>query len=411
MYTLFRVLVASASALLFALSYTFWSQAVIAEVYSLNALLLAGAILLATLYRARPDRRLLWMLGLTLGLSLANHLSALLFLPGVVYLVLRRRPPKPSDYVGLVGFFLLGLGAYLYLPLSSARHPPIDWGACRTWSGFWWTVSARIYRDYAFAVPLVHLPGRMAACLQMLTQQFTWVGFSLGLVGVWKLWESDREYLTFSATSFGAVVLYSLTYNTSDSYVYLIPSYLLFTLWIACGVSYVTDTALDSLTITKRDGLSSPSRLQGLVGLLIMLLPVLLLCSNFARVSLRGDRAAYEYAAGVLAATPSDAIIIADTDAHIFALWYVRYVETPEPAPVIVAKGLFHYQWYKDTLRWHTPEIFLPASQGDPYAQLFAFLDGNLPDRPIYLTDYDERLLSRYVHSRQDSLYKLGVKG
>ncbi|MDH4207606.1 MAG: hypothetical protein OEV76_01890, partial [Anaerolineae bacterium] len=361
--------------------------------------------------RATADRKLLWLLGLMLGLSLANHLSAVLVLPGVVYLVVRRRSARPFDYLGLVGFLLLGLSAYLYLPLASAHHPPIDWGACRTWSGFWWTVSARIYRDYAFAVPLVHLPGRMAAWLRMLTQQFTWLGFALGLVGLWHLWESDREYLTFSAVSFGAFVLYSLSYNTSDSYVYLIPSYLLFTLWIAGGAGYVKDTVLGSLPITKRDGLTSPSRLQGLLGLSMMLLPVLLLWSNFAQVSLRGDRTAYEYAAGVLADAPSDAIIIADTDAHIFALWYVRYVETPEPAPVIVAKGLFHYQWYKDTLQWRTPEIFLPASQGDSYDQLFAFLDGNLNDRTVYLTDYDERLLARYAHSQQGSLYKLGVKG
>ncbi len=108
---------------------------------------------------------------------------------------------------------------------------------------------------------------------------------------------------------------------------------------------------------------------------------------------------------------PSNAIIIADTDAHVFSLWHVRYVETTQPAPVIVAKDLFHYQWYQDTLQWHEPEIFLPTSQGDTHADLFAFLDANLPRRPIYLTDYDERILARYAHDRQGSRYKLGVKG
>lgn len=411
MDTLNKVLIASASSLLFGFSHTFWSQAIIAEVYSLNALLVAAAVLLAALYRSTPNRKLLWMLGLTLGLGLANHLSILPLFPAILYLAVRRHSPGPSAYLGMGGLFVVGLSTYLYLPLSSAQHPPIDWGACRTWSGFWWTVSARIYHDYAFALPLPYLPVRLATWLRMLTQQFTWVGFALGLVGLWRLWASDRQCLVFSITSFTAVTIYSLTYNTSDSHIYLIPSYLLFTLWIAEGTGHVIHAAPRPRAIEKRDGLLAPSRLQRILSVALILLPALLVRSNLPQVSLREDRKAHEYAASVLAAAPSNAIIIADTDAHIFSLWYVRYVETTQPAPVIVAKGLFHYQWYQDTLRWHEPKIFLPASQGDTYADLFAFLDGNLPRRPIYLTDYDERILARYAHVRQGSLYKLGVKG
>jgi hypothetical protein len=404
-------LIASVPALMLALSRTFWSQAVFAEVYSLNALLIAAAILLAVLYRRSPDRRLLWMLGLTLGLGLANHLSALFFVPTTIYLAVHRRSPGASGYLAIAGFFLLGLSAYLYLPLASARYPPVDWGACRTWSGFWWTVSARIYREYAFALPLSYLPSRGASWLGMLTQQFTWPGFALGLMGAWHLWEEDGECLAISLASFGAVVAYALFYNTTDSYVYLIPSFLVFALWLAIGAVYVRGLIGSLAAKRKRDGIFMPPRLQELLALSLFLLPVFLFYSNLPEVSLRGDEEAYAYATSVLANAPPDAIIIADTDAHVFALWYVRYVETTEPAPLIVARGLLPYQWYQDSLGWQRPGVSLPGSQGDPYAQLFAFVDENVRRCPVYLTDYDQRIMSRYEYSRHDGLYRLGVKG
>jgi hypothetical protein len=76
-----------------------------------------------------------------------------------------------------------------------------------------------------------------------------------------------------------------------------------------------------------------------------------------------------------------------------------------------VAKGLFHYGWYRDTLTWHHPQIVVPSGEGEPYALLFAFIDENLPHRPVYLTDPDETIMGRYDHSPVGDLYKLGMKG
>jgi hypothetical protein len=405
-----KLIIAAASALALGLSHTFWSQAVIAEVYALNAFLVMAMLLLATLFRSTGDRRLLWLLGLVLGLSLSNHLSAILFVPGTLLLLLRRLRSQPAPFLGMAGFTVLGLSLYAYLPLRSMQHPPINWGAPHTWSGFWWTVSARIYGDYAFGLPVVHLPARVASWLDLLGHQFTWLGLALGLAGTWDLWENDRDYLAFSFVSFGAIVVYSLVYNTSDSYVYLIPSYLIFTLWIARGASYLLREFLP-WTTTRRDDPSINSRLQRLASLAMLVLPAILLGTNLRAVDLSEDRKAHDYALQVFADTPSDALIIADTDAHIFSLWYVRYVEASEPEAVVVAKGLFHYGWYRDTLSWHHPQIAVPSGDDDPYALLFALIDANLPQRPIYLTDPDDLIMDRYSHSQVEALYKLGVKG
>jgi hypothetical protein len=405
------LIIAAATVLLLGFSRTFWSQAIIAEVYALNAFLLAVTILLVTLYRRRRDRRWLWMLGLVMGLALTNHLSALMFLPGTLFLVLRQGRPRPATWLVTAVSFLIGLSTYAYLPLASAQNPPVNWGAPHTWSGFWWTVSGRIYREYFFGLPVAYLPARIASWLKELSQQFTWLGFSLGLVGIWDLWEKDRDWLWFSLVSFGAVVVYSLAYNTTDSYLYLIPTYLLFTVWMARGASYLVREILQPWIGERRDRALSRSRLVGLISSVVLLLPILPLAANLAALDLSEDREAYDYALQVLSSTPSDAVIIADTDAHIFSLWYLRYVEATDPGEVVVAKGLFHYQWYRDTLSWHHPQIILPKTQAEPQAQLLAFIDDNLPHRPIFLTDPDDEILARYAHTQLGALYKLGVKG
>lgn len=406
-----EVVIAVASALLLAFCHTFWSQAIIAEVYSLNAFLVAAMIYLVTLFRSTGDRRLLWVLSLTLGLSLGNHLSVLLLLPGMLFLILRRARLKPATALGVAGFFALGLSVYVYLPFRALQNPPINWGDPDTWSRFWWTVSGSIYRDYAFAVPLPYLPGRIVSWINMLGQQFTWLGLGLGLVGIWELWENDRDYFVFSSVSFVAIVIYAVTYNTTDSYVYLIPSYLLFALWIARGASYLLSEALFPWITTKWSLASSRPHLVSYVSLSLLLLPIILVGTNHVALDLSKDRTAYDYAAQVFADTPSEALIIADTDAHIFSLWYFRYVIANEPEAAVVAKGLYQYDWYRNNLSQHHPQIAIPSNNGDPYTQLFALIDGNIPHRPVYLTDSDHEILSRYTHSQVGTLYKLGTKG
>jgi hypothetical protein len=406
-----KVIIAAASALLLGMSRTLWSQAIIAEVYSLHALITALIVLFTTLYRRTKHQRWLWLLGLVLGLGLSNHLSTFLLVPGTLYLALNVEPPRPRAYLGMGAFLLLGLSTYLYLPLRAAQYPPLNWGAPHTWSGFWWTVSARIYGDYALGVPLIHLPVRTASWLSMLSQQFGWVGFTLGLVGLWDLWEKDREWLAFSLISFAAVVTYSITYNTTDSYVYLIPSYLLFAFWLARGASYLILEILQPWTKKGRDAASCRSRPTWPITLALLVLPILALGANYSALDLSNDTEASGYAAQVFAQTTPDALIIADTDGHIFSLWYQRYVQAAEPAPVVVAKSLLQYRWYKDTLRWNHPEVIIPDSEGAPHDQLIAFIDANLPHRPIYLTDPDDQILDHYAFSRVGTLYRLGVKG
>jgi hypothetical protein len=133
------------AALAFAFSPIFWSQAVIAEVYTLNAFFVGLMIyLLSHCAKARTFSSgpcLFYLLAFFYGLSLGNHLSMLFLLPAGLLLALRgefRRFLKPKTLATASALFLLGLSVYLYLPLRAAQHPPINWGDPHTGSGFTW---------------------------------------------------------------------------------------------------------------------------------------------------------------------------------------------------------------------------------------------------------------------------------
>src|SRR5262249_15599673 len=82
----------AAAALLFAASYTFWSQAIIAEVYALHMLFVALTLLLLLRWQRQPtDRRLLAFFA-AYALGFGNHLSMILLAPAYTIFLLASAP-------------------------------------------------------------------------------------------------------------------------------------------------------------------------------------------------------------------------------------------------------------------------------------------------------------------------------
>jgi hypothetical protein len=140
--------VALAGAWLLAGAYGFWFQAVRAEVYALQAMLVCIAFeRVAAWAQDRDDVRPLYGACLALGLGLANHhFIAVLAMPVLAwpaYDAWRRHGVRTLGVA--TAFGALGLGCYVYLPLRALRAPPMDLGDPRTWQNFWWVISAQVY--------------------------------------------------------------------------------------------------------------------------------------------------------------------------------------------------------------------------------------------------------------------------
>ena len=117
----------------FAYSETFWSQAVITEVYTLNACFIAGLFLILAYWdRHRETKdKYLYLFSFVYGLSLCNHHSMALLGPVYLFYILTKDPKLFVRFknIGIMlGLFLIGLLPYIYLPIRSLCDPPVDWG-------------------------------------------------------------------------------------------------------------------------------------------------------------------------------------------------------------------------------------------------------------------------------------------
>ena len=409
--TAVHALVAALSAALWlAASRVFWSQAIITEVYALNALFFAATVGLALAALAQgfnasasaERRRLLGVLAplaLVYGLSLGNHLTMALCAPMLLYLsiaLVRRRVLRAADWLLPCGLFLLGLCVYTYLPLRAGKEPLSNWGNPRTLQGFLWVVDGGIYRQFVLSLPLAHWPQRFLSWVHLLWQQFGPLGTALGLLGVGREWKQSPRRLAILLVTTGLYSAYAMLYNTTDSYVYLLPVYVIFPLWLAQGARFLIGVVASA----RRTRTVWPTTLTCIV---LLALPLQTLAVNLPSMNLRRDRAAYDYGTQALAQVPDRCIIFSGSDPHTFTLWYFARVVTVRSQVAVVDRDLLDYDWYVANLRQAYPWLQFPTSESATPLTVERLVEANRQSVNIYWADADADTI-RLQHLQLDGL-------
>lgn len=321
----------------FAFAPLLWSQATIPEVYTVN-LFFVAVILWACVTN---DSRRMHAAALAFGFGMAHHPSILLLAPGA-WIALK---PTWRDARAL-GWVIAPLVFYAYLPLAALGNPPVKWGDPLTPERFFWLVSAALYRPYWFALDTADMLHRVAFSARALLDQFTFVGLALVLWGAIQ-WGMTRARVFFALLlMFVPMVAYAIVYASRDSFLYLLPAFAIALLWFLYGVSGIVEL------------FGNDRVLRGAAVASLALFPIFNAATNYAAMNISRDRAAYEYARMNLAALPFDAVLFADGDEALFALWYYRHAVAYQNArSVIVSQGLLHYDWYYDGLRRTMSEV------------------------------------------------------
>jgi hypothetical protein len=264
---------AALMAAVFALSATWWSQATIAEVYTLHGLAVA-----LILYLTLSDRgtRTPW-LALVFGLALAHHRTTLLLAPGVLVYLLWTDPGvlrRPRDLVKLGLAFLLPLALYLYLPLRGQSITSLDGAVIDGWDSFWRHVLASDYGSFLSANPLaVQRPATYP--LRLLFSQMGLAALLLGLLG-WLRWPQQPRRWTMLALVLGANLLFAIGYKTADVDVLYLPITMVWLLAASAGLSWLLERLaawLESLDL--RSGPVWQAVLTGLLAVVVLLQPLL----------------------------------------------------------------------------------------------------------------------------------------
>lgn len=380
---------ALAAGLMLAFTPLLWGQSTVAEVYALQGAL--SAALIWTLARWQRLGRWTWaaLAGLIWGLALGNHLTSVWLLPLALTWLARptRRAgssfPFARRFAALIAFALgagTGLLVYLYLPLAARGQPPVNWGDPRTPAGFWWLVSGQLYRPYVLAVDGPNALARLAAWAGLLWRDFLPWGVALAGLG---LAAQRTMTMAWSGLPTGGAVLsvllglgWAVGYNTSDSYLTLLPSWVLLALWAGLGLGAVGEW----LALRLRSG-------RWLAPLLCLALSLVPLIRYWPSQDLHREREAEDFLAYVLQATAPQTLLITIGDRATFSLWYGRYGLGQRPDLTPVSRDLWRLKSYRATVATSHPWL----ADGQPPASLASLIERVVERRPVYLVQVGEQ--------------------
>jgi hypothetical protein len=318
-----RVVAGAGAALAFGLGVTLWSQAVITEVYTLNALLVALTLFTLLLWREYRKDRYLLLCAFLVGLSMTDHLTSGLLLPASLLFVALVDWRKLAD-VKLVlegaGLFVVGLTPYLYLPIRSAMDPPFGSKNPTSLGGFWYVVSGGNLRGGFFAFGPAELPDRLAFYLGYLLDNLNWGLVAAGMVGLVALILWDRAAAALLGFLFLGWLLHAIENDIPDIQLYFIPTYLVLSLWTTVGLGFALER-VESL-ISRLRGISRLAVL-GAFSVALVLLPLVGVAKTYARNDMSRDFYARKIIDEVVKNAAPNATILQ----HRSELWYMVLVE------------------------------------------------------------------------------------
>ena len=245
-----RRMVGIYSCVLVVVNITYWSQALIAEVYALHGVLML-ALLLATqaLVRRTTTARLLIFAALA-GLALTHHALTLLWLPALMLYwfmadkTWRHLPLASWVLAVIVG--LLPLLLYAYIPLRAGveatpwYHQRLGDGLLSLYQNdapsFWRFISGQSisvgFRNGGEAW------AQLPQALWLWQYHFGWVGLVMITAGLFWLVRT-RHYAILVPTLLYVLAqqLFNLFYNIGDILVYYIPLYLVGAMWAGFGLA------------------------------------------------------------------------------------------------------------------------------------------------------------------------------
>jgi hypothetical protein len=235
-------LAGAAAGLLLAFSFTFWTQAIIAEVYSLHLALVGACVFALSAFAARRTRARLAVFFALYAVAFGNHLGMILFLVPFTILLLQLHP-RPRELFApstmLLAIVIAAAGALQYAGTFMYVWSSID--APSAWSdrvaAFWLDVTKADWREeMVLSVAASQFSNRLQMWAWDARQQFGIAGLALAALGAIRVWSLSRPWAVFVWLAYAITTTFALTYNVGDAHVFLLPGHFLIALTIAAAL-------------------------------------------------------------------------------------------------------------------------------------------------------------------------------
>lgn len=404
-------------ALTLAFSETFWSQATAVEVYPLHCLFLVVLLFLflRTFLPARggaektpvagergecgagPTRGGL-LFAYVLGLSFTNHMTTIYLAPAFLYLFFRTcgaGPPSRRFLIRLIPVFLLGLSAYLYLPVRASAGAVVNWGDPTSPEAILRHLSGRQYSVWIFSSAETAMK-QLRYFFSTYGGEFWYLPLFLAIGGLRVLHRRNRRLSAFILLLLGGCIVFAVNYDIHD-----IDSYFL--------LAYIATAALAAAGLFGI--LTSPGgrRVRLAVAVLAIAFTGGQAVRNYPTADQSGLTIVGEYTRSILDATgPGGMVISYQWDYFVSASYYYQMVEGHRPDVIVIDKELLRRSWYFEYLERRYPGLVSASrSAVDPYLRELYRFENDLPYDPRVIEQRYTGMIAAFIgrHIRTGAVY------
>src|SRR5436190_705704 len=371
--------------LLMAFSRTLWAYATIAEVYTLNALLILIILFLMLRWRRyiladrlntrpaiRPHDKWLYGAALVFGLALGiHHVTVGLMLPALAVLVYRTQGLRFFTSRRLVYAALISIGAlvavYAYLPFAASRSPVINWGNPRSLQEIWWHITGRQYRVFFSFSPNI-IGAQLIEFCRMLLREFgvVWLPLPLVLAFVGFVHAFKRERTAFWFLLFIVIsdLAYALSYEIAeDKDAYYLPMFIAIAIAAAFGLRWSIRFAG-----SRRAPILAPY-IVGAVAIVFTLGTAS--AANWPFNNRRHYFIADDYVENLFSTIAPDGLLLTQDWQVVSPMFYAQEIEQRRRDVKVIDINLLRRSWYFDYLRHAYPGLIERSHEKiDPYVEL-----------------------------------------
>lgn len=400
-----RPILAALGALGLGFAPSFWSLAVVAEVYTLHTFLIATSVTAAVRFAELGQRRWLWLLAMSAGLSIANHMTSAMYLPA--YALIASGSSSEWSWRTIAagaGLFLIGPLLYLYLPIRDAAGVDLNYVRdyydvnLRTLEGVLWMATGQAYRFFAFAYGPVEYLKELAKMGVSLWRNSTGLGLLFGGIGFVAMVRSDRRSAIALGWIFTSTIFFFAGYAVADKLTMILPAYVVLALWVSTGATSVTKAV-------GRFGPPGPllpyvrSVAVGALALMILLV----MWSSWDRVDKSRARGAELFALQTLGGVQEGAVLVSEWSSAV-TLEYFQKVEGVRPDVQIFNRSRFEVAAYYRLWKQGYDHSVALAEISDMETAAISSLGRG---RPVYGTEYDPILASEYEYLPSGNVFQM----
>ena len=355
--------------LLMAFSRTLWSYATIAEVYTLNTLLILVVLFLMLRWRRCivADRRdagqaitthdgWLYAAALTFGLALGvHHVTVGLVLPAVAVIVYRTEGLRFFASRRLVCAALISVGAlvavYAYLPFAASRSPVINWGNPRSVQEIWWHITGRQYRVFLSFTPKM-MGAQFFEFCKMASREFgpAWLPLPLvfAFAGIGSAFKRDGTTFWFLLFIVIANLAYDLSYQIAeDKDAYYLPVFISIAIAAGFGIRWLIQLAVSkSMSVTRSYLVAATA---------ILLTSATAFAANWPVNNRRDYFIAYDYVENLFSTIEPNGLLLTQDWQVASPMFYAQEIEQRRRDVKVVDVNLLRRSWYFDYLRHAFP--------------------------------------------------------